>query len=113
MQSRTRLVCVAVTAAVWAAWLIVSWAARANESPPVGILFARDVAQMCAGVGAFVLIIGFVASPVLSVADTWREIGAREQQRHCDSCPRAADRRRLGNIIPIRFDGRLDRADRN
>lgn len=106
-MQRTRLLIVVLTCLGWAAWLLCAWMARTSDLPDVHLLFARDVAQMVAGMLSVATMLVFLICPVMLTAKVWRDIGAREERgRPCPSCSGRS------NIVPIRFAGRLDKLDK-
>lgn len=114
MSTKSRRLVVAATGVAWITWLSLYTLSKTGEQPTIVHLVGLQASQMIAGMLTVAAILGYLVAPVLTTAQLWREIGIREQQRHCDDCPMARQRAgRLTNIIPLRFDGRVERSYRN
>ena len=101
-----RMWSVVVTTMAWMVWLV----ALAGSPVGWGHEVATSVAQVVAEVGTVCCVILWMIPPVLATARVWHEIGREQQRQDCPSCRRASELP-YDNIIPLKFNGRLERTD--
>lgn len=108
MSSKAKWLTAAITVVLWVAWLSAFAASKAYPDIAVAHVVATAALQMAAGLCSLILALGWMVSPALAVARTWREIGIREQQRQCETCSHSAERAaRLSHFIPSTFTGNV------
>lgn len=117
MSTKTRRLVVAATVFAWTIWLSLYTLSKTGE-PSIVHLVGLQASQMAAGMLTVAAVLGFLVTPVIATARIWREIGIKEQQRHCDVCPVSARRTvEIADVIPFKparlghRSARLERAD--
>lgn len=98
-----------LTAALWVAWIVAYATSRVSE---VGVVHhvVTEVLRLAVILSSVIFALAWMIAPAIATARVWREIGAREREHQCESCPVAAKRAaKLQNLIPTNFNGSITR----